>query len=92
MVDRDALKKQSGTILDKAEKALADGPYLAGTSYSLADINMIPFMHRYRQRVVPDLFTPERVPHLCEWFDRIMARPAVIDVFAESEETRPAAA
>ncbi len=87
-----AAHRKAGFILDKAETALKDGPYLAGTSYSLADINMIPFLHRYRQRVVPDLFTPERVPRLCEWFDRITARPAVIDVFAESEETRPAAA
>ena len=87
-----AAHKKAGFILDKAETALEDGPYLAGSSYSLADINMVPFMHRYRQRVVPDLFTPERVPRLCDWFDRIMARPAVIDVFADSDETRPAAA
>ena len=85
-----AAHKKAGFILDKAETALKDGPYLAGSTYSLADINMVPFMHRYRQRVVPDLFSPERVPRVCEWFDRVMARPAVIDTFADSDETRPA--
>lgn len=86
-----AAHRKAGYILDKAEKALEDGPYLAGDSYSLADINMIPFLDRYKERVVPDLFTEGRVPRLCDWYARIMARPAVIATFAESAETRPAA-
>jgi len=82
-------REKAGFIVDKAEKALADGPYLAGDEYSLADINMVPFMHRYRQRVVPDKVTPENAPRVCEWLDRILARPAVIEAFAASDETRP---
>ena len=84
-----AAREKAGFIVDKAEQALADSPYLAGDEYSLADINMVPFMHRYRQRVVPDLVTPENAPRLCDWLDRILARPAVIDAFAISDETRP---
>jgi glutathione S-transferase len=60
--------------------------------YTLADINMLPFMHRYRERVVPDLFTPARVPRLCDWLDRLLDRPAVKATFADSDETRPTAA
>lgn len=82
-------REKAGFIVDKVEKALADTPYLAGDRYSLADINMVPFMHRYRQRVVPDLVTPQKVPNLCKWLDRILARPAVIDTFAISDETQP---
>ena len=84
-----AAREKAGFIVDKVEHALANTPYLAGDRYSLADINMVPFMHRYRQRVVPNLVTPEKAPHLCEWLDRILARPAVIDTFAISDETRP---
>jgi glutathione S-transferase len=53
---------------------------------------MLPFMHRYRERVVPDLFTPSRVPRLCDWLDRLLDRPAVKATFADSDETRPTAA
>lgn len=84
-----AAREKAGFIVDRAEQALSEGPYLAGDEYSLADINMVPFMHRYRQRVVPDKVTPENAPHVCEWLDRILARPAVVDAFAISDETRP---
>jgi glutathione S-transferase len=87
-----AAHEKAGFILEKAEAALADGPYLTGDMYTLADINMLPFMHRYRERVVPDLFTPERVPRLCDWLDRLLDRPAVKVTFAASDETRPTAA
>lgn len=53
---------------------------------------MIPFIDRYRERVVPDLVTPGRLPRLCDWLERIMARPAVVATFAVSEETRAPAA
>jgi glutathione S-transferase len=87
-----AAREKAGFILDRAEQALTAGPYLAGKSYSVADINMIPFVDRYKARVVPDLFTPERLPGVCDWFARVMARPAVIETFADTEETRAPAA
>jgi len=87
-----AAREKAGFILDRAEQALADGPYLAGSVYSLADINMIPFVDRYRERVVPDLVAPDRLPRVCDWYARIMARPAVQETFAASSETRLTAA
>lgn len=87
-----AAHEKAAFILDRAERALESGPYLAGDTYSLADINMIPFVDRFKERVVPDLVTPERLPRVCEWLERIMARPAVIQTFAEGEETRAPAA
>ena len=87
-----AAREKASFILDKAERALEAGPYLAGDTYSLADINMIPFIDRYRERVVPDLVTPGRLPRLCDWLERVMARQAVIATFADSEETRAPAA
>ena len=83
-----AAREKAGFIVDRAEAALAEHLYLAGDTYSLADINMMPFIDRYRERVVPDRVTPETAPRTCDWLDRLMARPAVIATFAESEETR----
>lgn len=87
-----AAREKAGFIVGRAEHALRDGPYLAGDSYSLADINMIPFMDRYRERVVPDLFTERLHPRLCAWCDRILARPAAVATWADSAETRAPAA
>ena len=85
-------REKAGFIVGRAEQALEAGPYLAGSTYSLADINMIPFMDRYRERVGPDLFTEKLHPRLCDWCDRILARPAVIATWANTEETRAPAA
>ena len=85
-------REKAGFIVRRAEQALEAGPYLAGQSYSLADINMMPFLDRYRERVVPDVFTEKEVPRLCDWYERMMARPAVIATWADSEETRAPAA
>lgn len=81
-----AAREKAGFIVRRAEEALEAGPYLAGSTYSLADINMIPFMDRYRERVVPDLFTEDQHPNLCDWCDRILGRPAVIATWANTEE------
>ena len=87
-----ASREKASFILDKAERALEAGLYLAGDTYSLADINMVPFIDRYRERVMPKLVTPGRLPRLCDWLERVMARPAVIATFADSAETRAPAA
>lgn len=90
--DRKNAREKAKFIVDRAERDLSSKAYLAGDSYSLADINMIPFMDRFHTRVVPDLFTAERVPNLFHWYQRVMARPAVIATFSPSEETRRPAA
>lgn len=87
-----AAREKAGFIVRRAEQALETGPYLAGSTYSLADVNMVPFLDRYRERVVPDLFTEAETPRLCDWYSRIMERPAVVATWADSEETRAPAA
>lgn len=74
-------RQKAEDIVLKVERALQTGPYLAGSQYSLADINMIPFIDRYRQRILPDRLTPEFYPLTCDWHARIMARPQVQDTF-----------
>lgn len=84
----DLARQKAVTIVDRAEKDLQRYAYLAGESYTLADVNMIPFIDRYKNRVIGEYVTPERTPKLCDWYRRVMARPAVMAAFAPSNETR----
>lgn len=81
-------REKAAMIVTRAERDLERSAWLAGDSYSLADVNMLPFIDRYKNRVVPDLITPARTPRLCAWYERAMARPASRAAFAVSDETR----
>lgn len=60
--------------LDRVEAALRDGPWLVGDSYTLADINMIPFVLRmYR---LPGFDLRQNWPATFDWMQRVSARPA----------------
>ena len=54
--------------------ALAATPWLAGGDYSLADIDIVPFVHRL---IRCDLFhLVEARPRVKDWYTRISARAA----------------
>lgn len=61
--------------LDKMEAALADGGWLVGDAYSLADLAMTPYVNRLNMLRQEHLWTGRR-PRLAEWFARIRARPS----------------
>ena len=71
--------------LTKAEAALSEGPWLAGESYSLADIAMIPFVDRI-QNLRPDLVPADAFPRVLAWCDRLRARPAFEKAFNFQDE------
>ncbi len=58
----------------RMEDALAEAPWLAGSSYSLADIGLIPYVTRLDNMRVLD--SGGGRPRLDNWFDRIRARPS----------------
>jgi glutathione S-transferase len=61
-------------MLDDMEARLQDGPWLAGGTYSLADIAVTPYVTR-----VDHLQLGGRIaarPHLADWYARIRARPS----------------
>ena len=62
--------------LDRMEAALQHGPWLAGADYSLADIDMAPFVHRIAVLGQENLI--EMRPRVADWYARIKARPAFI--------------
>ena len=70
-------------VFDRCEAALGEGPYLAGRDYTLADIAILPYVFAFNL-VRKDLF--ESHPRTREWYERVMARPAVKATYEPSDE------
>jgi glutathione S-transferase len=70
-------------VCDRAETALAEGPYLAGSQYTLADIAILPYVQAFSM-TRPELLQTH--PRLKEWYERVMARPAVKTTYEPSDE------
>ncbi|XOV87738.1 MAG: glutathione S-transferase family protein [Pseudomonadota bacterium] len=58
--------------VEKLESALADSKYLAGSTYSLADIALTPYVNEVMHFGLDDL--AKDAPRLHDWFDRIRER------------------
>jgi glutathione S-transferase len=86
--EREAARAKAEFIVGKAERALGHSQYLAGDEYSLADINMIPFIDRFMHRVIPDVLTLDRYPLTVGWHSLVMKRPKVIETFSDPEAAR----
>ena len=56
------------------DRRLAQGPYLAGEDYSIADIACYPWVMRH---IWHDIDLEKTCPHVWDWLQRIGARPAV---------------
>jgi glutathione S-transferase len=71
------------------EELRARGPWLAGQSFSLGDINMLAIVHRSFE-LIPDKLSRQTLPRLHDWWDRAMARPAAKYVYTDGTEEAPA--
>ena len=66
---------------EKAFKALDaslkefGGPWLLGDMFTLADINMIPYIWRIEYLNLADIWMADK-PRVCEWWERAKARPS----------------
>ncbi len=85
---RDAYDKMR-KCLDRIEAALAHGPWLAGETYSLADIAMIPFIDRIRN-LRPEFMPAAAYPRLTRWEAAMRARPAFDRAFNFRDDPRAA--
>ncbi|HRD75139.1 MAG TPA: glutathione S-transferase family protein [Hyphomicrobiaceae bacterium] len=61
--------------LDKMERDLGDGPWLAGDMFTLADIALSPYIVRIGETAELGL-TLEGYPRVRDWWQRLTARPA----------------
>ena len=62
--------------LERMEAALAESPWLAGPTFSLADIVVFPTADSL-PALVPDLMNAASTPRIMAWLERMKARPAV---------------
>ena len=72
-------------MFTKAEAALANVPWLVGDQFTLADINMLPFLTQFGD-YRPELLDGKSYPRTKEWHERCLARPAVVKTYSTSEE------
>ena len=69
-------------MLDQMELKLADGLWLAGASFSLADIAMAPMLNRIEVLARPEMISTARRPKVADWWQRIQARPGYRQAFS----------
>jgi ganglioside-induced differentiation-associated protein 1 len=68
--------------LGKMEKTLAGQSWLAGQTFSLADIAMTPYVNRLDMLGMSQMWTARR-PRVADWFSRIKSRPAFKPAFLD---------
>jgi len=61
--------------LRNMEEALRDSPWLAGGSFSVADIALAPYVNRLAMLQLSELWEGGRLPRVADWFERLRARP-----------------
>ena len=74
--------------VSRVESQLAQGPWLAGPNYSIADIDAFAML-RVLPDLAPEVVNPPATPRLCEYLERIEARPAVRAALATSRSGNP---
>jgi len=75
--------------LEKVERQLGETAYLAGDSYTLADINFFSHCGIMVNRMFPELKVDETYPKLVAWRETVAARPAVKEALASEDRTQP---
>lgn len=73
--DVEASLEQLGNTCRRMNLALADGPWLVGEQYSLADIIVAPLIDRMSDLGFSDIWEA-KYSRVTEWFERMRARPA----------------
>jgi glutathione S-transferase len=75
--------------LAKVEKQLAETPWLAGETYTLADINFYSHCGMMVERMFPEKEVAVNYPRLVDWRERVTARPAVAEALKSEDRTQP---
>ncbi|MGE0425531.1 MAG: glutathione S-transferase family protein [Reyranellaceae bacterium] len=75
--EQDEARRKLVGLLDRMEAMLAaNGGWLIGGRYSIADIAVVPFVKRIDEEIAPDEMTAAKHPRVHDWWRRIQARPA----------------
>jgi glutathione S-transferase len=82
----DALRVH-GKLFDRIESAMQEGPYIAGETFSHADIAATPYVWRLDKLKLARLW--ENRPGVAAWYERIRARPsfkAAVDGWVSADD------
>jgi glutathione S-transferase len=71
-----------GEVMDKIEKKLGESDWLAGDSFSLADIAIAPFIERFETNGMETLVDWNKRPKAGEWWERIQLRNSYQTAYA----------
>jgi glutathione S-transferase len=74
----------------RVEQQLSLTPWLAGDSYTLADVNFFAVCGMGLQRLFPEMQIETRAPRLTDWVARVRERAGVKAAFAMPDRTDPA--
>jgi glutathione S-transferase len=64
------------------EDALAHHTWLAGDTFTLADISMAPYLNRLSMLGMAEMWARGR-PRVADWFERVTARPTFRPCFLD---------
>lgn len=78
--DVQASIEQMGNTCSRMNTALANGPWLLGEQYTLADIIVAPLIDRMADLGMSEIWQ-EKYPRVADWYDRMQARPAFKKTF-----------
>ena len=88
--DLDGGRKAAALIITRMDSGLGNGPWLMGEQYTLADIDLVPFVDRFAD-FYPDMLNGKAAPKTDAWLMRMRERPAVKAVWATDEAPAKAA-
>lgn len=75
--------KMYDQYLSEMEAALSNHEWLAGDTFSLADIGLTPYVNRLDMLGMSGLWEEGRRPRVTDWFNRVKARPTFEPMFLE---------
>ena len=84
--ERDQARAAAMLIAGRMERALADGPWLMGGQFTLADIDLLPFVDLC-EKFYPDLFNKGSTPCVDEWLRHMRQRTTVAATYQPTPET-----
>lgn len=70
------------TLIDWMEESLTAGSWLAGDSFSLADVAMAPYVNRIEVLAHPEILEKNSHPRVADWWARTQARPGFQRAFS----------
>ena len=88
--DLDNATRKIRIAVEKVEAQLSKTNWLAGDTYSLADINFFSHCGLYVSRMFPDIGDETSAPRMNEWSQRIQERAGVKEALAMPDHTNPA--